>query len=216
MGKAVADIQEYCVLPNPHGSSNTCASSTPLPKQGKLRSSASIKRASRHSRGISAADQRTLRELETACEKTTPAGALRSLEGIRERNTGQTDDRSVDSSQGGLSSSVNRPTPAEIVNSFDTSPHSGRMERSASYNSGRASTPQAVAQNEQLASLIAAVKMLPASLALQIEQAMGREESQSEARREEQRQAILDVLDAAESRAEARELRLQGLLAEVS
>lgn len=218
----VTDTQEYCVLPNPHGSSNTCGSGTPLPKPGKFRSSASIKRASRHSRGISTADQRMLRELETTCEKTTPAGALRSLEGIRETNQGQNklptsaDNSSPDISLGPLSASVNRPTPSEIIAGFDGSPHTGRMERSASYHGARATTPQVAAQNEQLAALIATVKMLPASLSLQIEQALGREESQTEARRQEQRQAILDVLDAAESRAEARELRLQGLLAEVS
>lgn len=118
--------------------------------------------------------------------------------------------------------SVTRPTPAEIVLTFDAgSPYQGggRMERSPSYHNVRATTPAAQnpqsAQNEQLASLIAAVKTLPSSLALQVEQALAREEENTDARREEQRQAILEVLDTAESRAEARELRLQGLLAEV-
>lgn len=150
--------------------------------------------------------------------KSTPAGALRALDGIRESYNG------APSSLGGndanaLASSVNRPTPAEIVLAFESgSPYQGggRMERSPSYHSIRAATPAATSQNEQLASLIATVESLPSSLALQVEQALQREESHSETRREGQRQAILEVLNAAESRAEARELRLQGLLAEVS
>jgi hypothetical protein len=82
------------------------------------------------------------------------------------------------------------------------------MERSSSYQSIREP------RDKDLAALVAAVKALPASLGAQVERALAREEE--EARREEARQALLDVLDAAESRAEAREIRLQGLLAEVS
>jgi hypothetical protein len=117
----------------------------------------------------------------------TPAGALRALEGIRE---------------------TERPTPAEIVASFESPHKEARMERSSSYQSIREP------RDKDLAALVAAVKALPASLGAQVERALAREEE--EARREEARQALLDVLDAAESRAEAREIRLQGLLAEVS
>lgn len=180
------------MLPEPRGPGNTCGNATPLPKPGKLRSSASIKRASRHShsRAVSAADARSLRELDSAVDKT-PTGALRALMGIREQD--------------------GRPTPAEIVASFESPHKEARMERSASYQSIR--EPKEV---KELAALVAAVKALPESLAAQIECVLSLDEGAAEARREEQRKAILDVLDAAESRAEAREIRLQGLLAEVS
>ncbi|GMK54560.1 hypothetical protein CspeluHIS016_0111460 [Cutaneotrichosporon spelunceum] len=184
------DWKEYCVLPDPRGAGNICGNATPLPKP-KLRSSASTKRASRHShtRVVSMTDARSLRELETMTDKT-PTGALRALEGIRELDS--------------------RPTPAEIVASFEAaSPlKDARMERSASYQSMREP------KEKELAALVAAIKALPGSLSAQVERALGREESVAEARREETREAILEVLDAAESRAEAREIRLQGLLAE--
>ncbi|BEI95757.1 hypothetical protein CcaverHIS631_0107060 [Cutaneotrichosporon cavernicola] len=183
------DWKEYCVLPDPRGAGNTCGNATPLPKP-KLRPSASIKRASRHShtRSVSVADARSLRELETAVDKT-PAGALRALEGIRELDS--------------------RPTPAEIVASFEASSplKEARMERSSSYQSIREP------KDKELAALVAAVKALPASLSAQVERSLSRE-SVAESRREEARQALLEVLDAAESRAEAREIRLQGLLTE--
>ncbi|BEJ11256.1 hypothetical protein CspHIS471_0106780 [Cutaneotrichosporon sp. HIS471] len=183
------DWKEYCVLPDPRGAGNTCGNSTPLPKP-KLRPSASIKRASRHShtRSVSVADARSLRELETAVDKT-PAGALRALEGIRELDS--------------------RPTPAEIVASFEASSplKEARMERSSSYQSIREP------KDKELVALVAAVKALPASLSAQVERSLSRE-SVAESRREEARQALLEVLDAAESRAEAREIRLQGLLTE--
>ncbi|KLT41027.1 hypothetical protein CC85DRAFT_286838 [Cutaneotrichosporon oleaginosum] len=179
------DWKDYCVLPDPRGSSNMCGNATPLPKPGKVRST-SIKRTSRHShsRAVSAADARSLRELEIAVDKT-PAGALRALEGICE---------------------TSRPTPAEIVASFESPHKDARMERSTSHQSMRDT------KDKEIAVLVAAVKALPATLGAHVERVLAQDEAQT--RREEARQAILDMLDAAESRADAREIRLQGLLAE--
>lgn len=177
--------------------------------------------------GVSVADAARLRDLPPVADKTTPTSALRKLEGIRESpsyiasvydlgiSTATTADMyAVDALVGSAPSS----SPAPSRSSFVLGPRGPSPALSTSsphhtqFHNIPTQSPQQAALAEQVAALMTLMKALPGTVA-------GMHDSEREAHRERiegQKAAMLDLLDAAEMRADAREMRLQGLLAEVS
>jgi hypothetical protein len=181
-----------------------------------VNTSRTSKRASRSSRGGSAfeaARLRELRDLGSACEKTNPAAALRKLEGINEgdmsRRSTQSNSSTADAMEvdGLVDASFG---PKSRPGSFDGHGHSPNPTSTASpaplplpptpTPAAPAVKPSAARIADQLATLTSLVKLLPATL--------------ERARVDVQKAAMLEMLDAAELRAGAREIRLQGMLAE--
>lgn len=154
-------------------------------------------------------------------EVSTPASALRKLEGTREST-----ESGADSPVSSLSEvtkhpdyfhlGVTRPSPQQIVHGYGQTPVTERkQQRQTSGSLGSATSTQIL---EQMSALAALVKALPGSVAEQIEAATerGRERAEeANLKVEVHKQVILELLDAAEQRSEQRELRLQGILAEV-
>ncbi|KAL1410161.1 hypothetical protein Q8F55_004166 [Vanrija albida] len=209
------------IAPSPLGRSASFNASTPVGKPSH-RSSASFKRTSR-SRPISSIEiGRSLSELASLPEPevSTPASALRRLEGTREST-----ESGADSPVSSLSEAtkhpdyvhlgVTRPSPQQIVHGFGQTPVAERKQQRLS--SGSLSNAASSQLLEQMSALAALVKALPGSVAEQIEAATDRGRERAEEANlkvEVHKQVIIELLDAAEQRAELRELRLQGILAE--
>lgn len=200
-----------------------------------------MQRSSRTSRGISASDVARLRELgvsTTTADKTTPSSALRKLEGkldgIHESNsvadgglefstsTASTVDCAsvemlvsplpavasprVASGPSGLSG---LPRSSAAVTNLNSPPISPAFT-SPSFPGSHHGAAQAQIL-EQVAALMGMVKALPDT----VNKLQDNDRAEERERIETQKAAMLDMLDAAEMRADAREMRLQGLLAEV-
>lgn len=169
-------------------------------------------RASRTSRNVAleASRLRDLRELGTECETTNPSTALRKLEGITERNISPLFSASVHST-GSTTDCLEVDglidSPRSLIN--PPSLKSLRETISSPSPTPLAMRPQADAR--ALADIVNLIQALPATLRMNNDD----ERALERTRIEEQKLAVLDMLDAAEQRADAREIRLQNMLAEV-
>ncbi|WOO78885.1 uncharacterized protein LOC62_02G002424 [Vanrija pseudolonga] len=206
------------ITPSPLSRSTSFNASTPVGKSAPHRSSVSFKRASRARPMSSIELGRGLSELASLPEPevSTPASALRKLEGTREST-----ESGADSPVSSLSEvtkhpdyfhlGVTRPSPQQIVHGFGQTPVTERKQQAEFW------LAQFRRILEQMSALAALVKALPGSVAEQIEAATerGRERAEeANLKVEVHKQVILELLDAAEQRSELRELRLQGILAE--
>jgi len=186
-----------------------------MPARSGSTKRASRNSASRNSASFEASRLRELRELGNTCEKTTPTSALRKLEGITETAKDDVSLRSTSSAADCLevdglmdTSAVSSPPKATPVSSRPAS----RAPSPTPTPAPRRTADRALA--DQVAQLSNLIKALPLHIATQINN--DDDKAAERARIEEQKAAMLEMLEAAEQRADAREMRLQAMLAEVS
>jgi hypothetical protein len=247
----------------------------PRPAQGQAQQASSIsqsqpqsqaqaqaQRASKRasiSRNSGLADAARLRELrDLPTDKTTPAAALRRLQGEAPVTTPDISLSSLSSLSLSVLSSTPSPAPLpapELARSgrtlscstVDAAEIDALMDGSEEGSAGAGSPPtvlkgtgaeqksqqqqkeqaDSAALAEQIAQLAQLVQALPRSVAQGVSaqqaaqakthtQAQSQAQTRDRARIEEQKAAMLEMLATAEKRADAREMRLQGMLADVS